>query len=297
MKHLSRSDYAGALAPLARIEASVVSVESFAHETVAAVGAFAAAQRTTLSVRDLVTGLRGGIGLPRERWSCEDIASFDRHRRVDSVVRHHGLARLGDTARLSELLDGRVLRRCVPYADYDGQVGLEYVISVPLWMDGRTLIAIALNRRHLDFSERERERLELLRPHLAHLYRQACRADSAGRDGGQPPLGSALLEREPESLTPRERNVMHWLAAGKTDVEIAALLSLSPRTVSKHLEHIYVKLGVETRTAAVMRVLAMRAPRSLVRAAPYFAEGSDVSSRGAAPIASRTSHWRVRPVR
>jgi DNA-binding CsgD family transcriptional regulator len=62
--------------------------------------------------------------------------------------------------------------------------------------------------------------------------------------------------------------MMHWLAAGKTDVEIAALLSLSPRTVSKHLEHIYVKLGVETRTAAVMRVLAMRAPRSLVRAAP-----------------------------
>ena len=49
---------------------------------------------------------------------------------------------------------------------------------------------------------------------------------------------------------------MHWLACGKTDTEIGALLSISPRTVQKHLEHVYVKLGVETRTAAVMRARA-----------------------------------------
>ncbi len=53
---------------------------------------------------------------------------------------------------------------------------------------------------------------------------------------------------------------MRWLSRGKTDAEIAALLGVSPRTVHKHLEHIYVKLGVETRTAAVMRTLAMRPP-------------------------------------
>lgn len=50
---------------------------------------------------------------------------------------------------------------------------------------------------------------------------------------------------------------MHWLAAAKTDREIAALLGLSHRTVQKHLERIYEKLGVETRTAAVMRALAI----------------------------------------
>jgi len=55
-------------------------------------------------------------------------------------------------------------------------------------------------------------------------------------------------------LTDRETEVMHWLACGKTDADIAALLAISVRTVQKHLEHIYVKLGVENRTAAVMRV-------------------------------------------
>jgi len=54
-------------------------------------------------------------------------------------------------------------------------------------------------------------------------------------------------------LTPREEEVLLWLATGKTDGDIATLLDISRRTVQKHLEHIYVKLGVETRTAAVMR--------------------------------------------
>jgi DNA-binding CsgD family transcriptional regulator len=56
-------------------------------------------------------------------------------------------------------------------------------------------------------------------------------------------------------LTARERDVLRWLAAGKTDREIAAILAVSVRTVQKHLERMYPKLGVETRTAAVMRAL------------------------------------------
>ena len=61
----------------------------------------------------------------------------------------------------------------------------------------------------------------------------------------------------PPGLTPRECDVLRWLAAGKTDADIGVLLGISVRTVHKHLEHIYVKLGVETRTAAVMRSLGM----------------------------------------
>ena len=56
-------------------------------------------------------------------------------------------------------------------------------------------------------------------------------------------------------VTQRERQVLEWLAAGKTDREIGEILGMSPRTVQKHLQHIYEKLGVETRTAAVMRAL------------------------------------------
>jgi len=51
-------------------------------------------------------------------------------------------------------------------------------------------------------------------------------------------------------LTTREGEVLAWLAKGKTNRDIAQILGLSPRTVDKHLEQIYSKLGVENRTAA-----------------------------------------------
>lgn len=52
------------------------------------------------------------------------------------------------------------------------------------------------------------------------------------------------------ALTPRETEVLTWLARGKTNRDIADILGMSHRTVNKHLEHIFEKLGVETRAAA-----------------------------------------------
>lgn len=60
-------------------------------------------------------------------------------------------------------------------------------------------------------------------------------------------------------LTPREWEVLMWVAKGKTNRDIGEILSLSPRTVNKHLEHIYQKLGVETRTAAAAMALRFKA--------------------------------------
>ncbi len=60
---------------------------------------------------------------------------------------------------------------------------------------------------------------------------------------------SRLQERG--KLTPREAEVLLWLARGKSNRDIAQILEISYRTIDKHLEQIYPKLGVETRTAAV----------------------------------------------
>jgi DNA-binding NarL/FixJ family response regulator len=63
------------------------------------------------------------------------------------------------------------------------------------------------------------------------------------------------------SLTAREAEVLLWIARGKSNRDVAEILSLSPRTVNKHLEQIYAKLGVENRTAAAalaMQTLSLR---------------------------------------
>ena len=75
-----------------------------------------------------------------------------------------------------------------------------------------------------------------------------------------------LLEESPPApermdgfgLTRREGEVLAWVSRGKTNRDISAILGTSPRTVQKHVEHIFQKLGVETRTAAAAKALAHR---------------------------------------
>lgn len=69
-----------------------------------------------------------------------------------------------------------------------------------------------------------------------------------------------LLKRK-LSLTQREAEVLFWIARGKSNRDIAEILDLSPRTVNKHLEQIYAKLGVENRASAAalaVRTLVIR---------------------------------------
>ena len=61
-------------------------------------------------------------------------------------------------------------------------------------------------------------------------------------------------------LTTREAEVLYWLAKGKTNRDIGDILGSSPATVKKHLERVYVKLGVETRTAAASVAMSRLRP-------------------------------------
>jgi DNA-binding CsgD family transcriptional regulator len=102
----------------------------------------------------------------------------------------------------------------------------------------QALLHAALPRIVGDLDESERALLELLRPAIvaaaARVARQECLA-SAG-------------------LTPRERQVLDRVAAGDSNLLIARRLGMRRRTVDKHLQHAYAKLGVGSRTAAVARL-------------------------------------------
>ena len=68
--------------------------------------------------------------------------------------------------------------------------------------------------------------------------------------------GDDAVLRRRFDLTGREAEVLYWLAQGKSNRDIAEILTCSPRTVNKHLEQVYAKLAVDNRTAAAM--LAVR---------------------------------------
>lgn len=69
---------------------------------------------------------------------------------------------------------------------------------------------------------------------------------------GRTPTGPRVHHRNPPPLTGRERQVLHWLKQAKTNDEIAVLLGISPHTVKNHLAHLFAKLGVENRYAAMI---------------------------------------------
>jgi DNA-binding NarL/FixJ family response regulator len=73
----------------------------------------------------------------------------------------------------------------------------------------------------------------------------------------QPGTRASILQ-DHFGLTAREAEVLVWIAAGKSNRDISEILGISPRTVNKHLEQVFVKLGVENRaTAAALAVRAL----------------------------------------
>ncbi|MGI9027163.1 MAG: response regulator transcription factor [Burkholderiaceae bacterium] len=284
MKHLTRNDFSAAFEVLRQLESQSGDATSFARHGVVALTGLVASELTTLSVCNLRTGRRQVVGLPGTALSAADIEASDQHFFAHPLVRFHRAAGRQTVHRISDSLTARAFGRTALYADYYRRIGIHHAMAVPIYMNGLSLFSFVLNRSRRDFGERQRECLELMRPHLAYLYRQACAQTRASHVSGAcelpssptdgasmlpalrplvnamgPGSGTAARLRSAlfdglAALTPRERDVLIWLARGKTDRDIATVLALSPRTVQKHLEHIYVKLGVETRTAAVMRV-------------------------------------------
>jgi DNA-binding CsgD family transcriptional regulator len=154
--------------------------------------------------------------------------------------------------RLSDHVAPRGWRRRVLFNDFYRPLGMPHELSAQLaWGPVGSSCCVALHRSGRDFGPRERALLELLAPHLrAARARIVARPRSAGReavlDAGR--SETALARRLP--ISPREAEVLARLVDGRTNGGIAADLGISTHTVVRHVEHIYRKLGVQTRAAA-----------------------------------------------
>jgi len=147
--------------------------------------------------------------------------------------------------RLSDFVSPRALHRLEYYDQVLRPFGIEHQMRLWLPAPSRTSRVFYFSRRGTDgdFDDRERGVLELLRPFLV-----ALRERFDLRNAAAPMVSNGLTEREAE--------ILGWVARGKTNHEIAELLVVSPHTVRKHLENVYAKLGVHTRTAAVASAFA-----------------------------------------
>jgi DNA-binding CsgD family transcriptional regulator len=175
---------------------------------------------------------------------------FQHHLPEHPLLRHYEAT--GDMAarRVSDVASDRQFRSLGIYRDFyrPAQVDHQLVVSFPAPDGG--MVGVALNRHGQDFSDEQRELVDLLRPHLSQAAEiAALLAGPVPRipcDAGGRPL-----------LTPRQTRILQLVAAGNSDRAVARALGLSVRTVHTHLQHIYRALGVTSRTEALAHVRAL----------------------------------------
>lgn len=117
-------------------------------------------------------------------------------------------------------------------------------------------LGVVLSRKREDFTDGERDLLNEARPFLIQAYRNVVAFDRVQRRIG-PALGTLDdTTRRDLGLTPREAEVLSAVITGRSNQETADELGLSVRTVQKHLERAFRKLGVHSRTEAAAQLLA-----------------------------------------
>jgi DNA-binding CsgD family transcriptional regulator len=162
-------------------------------------------------------------------WDCAPCNYPDRSGDLRSII------------KISDFYSARQWHATGMYNDYFRPAGVEHELMLCLPPGPARTAGPGQSARLLltrgpgpDFSERDRALLTLLRPHLYQAYLEA----------------EHRRARTPE-LTPRQWELLHLVAAGHTNTQIARRLGLSEGTVRKHLENIYSRLQVSSRTAAV----------------------------------------------
>ena len=175
------------------------------------------------------------IAMPNANWTCERTVGLYRTMRVSWP----------EPVLLSDVFSRRLRSRL----DFNPNLDWGYVDEIHLDLDParRWKAHLVVFSSH-DFGDRERLILQAVRSHLAALYRNAgLRRRLAA--------ATAAFDRGPMAeLTPREREVMLCVADGLSNAKIANVLVVEQSTVRKHLEHVYEKLGVRNRTAALAKL-------------------------------------------
>ena len=172
---------------------------------------------------------------------AEAMAAFSHQNPVSAVLSGFGPA--DGPVRQSQVISRRDLERLDYYDAFMRPARVHDVLKVWLHATEGTVACVSFESSSRDFTDGDATLLGILHSHLDALHQTSCGDGSIG------------LTAE-VACTPREAEILTWVARGKRDDEIADLLCISPATVRKHLRNMYEKFGVHSRAEAVARVLS-----------------------------------------
>lgn len=198
--------------------------------------------------------------------SAAHVRAFARLAHENPLVRRYLTTQDGRAYRFSDVVSRDELHALAIYRELYAALGVEHQIAFTLPHTSGRILGVALSRGQRDYSDAERDLINLARPFLIQAYQNAIAHDLArsGRPDGD---GVAVLAALRETgLTAREAEVVHLVALGRSNRHAAASLGISHRTVGKHLEQAFRKLGTRDRSTAAARVWELAGATSARRA-------------------------------
>jgi DNA-binding CsgD family transcriptional regulator len=156
----------------------------------------------------------------------------------------------GDCVALSDLMTAREFHQLPIYVEYFRAREVEDQLAAVVKVRDARSILVVFSRSSRGFACRERAVVRMLLPHIQQAVRLRQRLSSMEATVAVR-ARTAVSQAGWAALTQRERDIVTVLAAGATDRAIARTLTISARTVGKHLENVYRKLDVPGRTALV----------------------------------------------
>ncbi|MCW2993851.1 MAG: hypothetical protein JWQ18_1346 [Conexibacter sp.] len=214
-----------------------------------------------ISLNDLGPDPAAIVTIVVPEMTAEQHATYARHAFDNPLVQRYQRTLDGRAYRFSDVATREELHASGLHREFYAPIGLEHQIAFTLPHAPDRVLAIAISRRGHDFTDAERDLLDRARPFLIQAYRNAAEHSAlrhrfaALRHGPSLPLAdhafaAALTAR---GITRREGEILGWVATGRSNREIADLLELSERTVQKHLQRCFAKLGARSRAQAIAR--------------------------------------------
>lgn len=235
-----------------------LELSTLPRRTMAALARVISCDMVTYNEVDLVRQLNVVFSSPEDSRfepGTAESETFIRHISEHPVIAHNSHIPDPVPRKISDFLSDRRFRSLGLYSEFFQTFGFKYQMALVIHHAGKQMIGVAANRALSDFTERERACLIAIRCHAIQSYHHGLsvkriRAESHS-DG-----------RRVAALTQREAEVLHWVAGGKSNDDVARLIGISSATVKKHLQNVYDKLGVSNRTAASVLYLTLKAPHA-----------------------------------
>ncbi|GAA4605696.1 DNA-binding CsgD family transcriptional regulator [Actinoplanes octamycinicus] len=236
---------------LRRVLDLVHDLDDGPENELARMGAILGSDMTTLSTVDHVEGRLVAARSTPDESNFIRVPSFHR-----VFTLHPGFAafragalRPGTSTAWSDVTNLRELRRNPLYTDFFAPRGTRDQLLCVFRLNRREGHLLSFNRSRRGWTGRDRAVVELISAHLARALARRAELTRLRRALTRRDTLDAAADRL-AALTPREREIVEELGRGASDRDIARALGIRERTVHKHLEQAYRKLGVNSRTQA-----------------------------------------------